>query len=164
MPRPKTRVTVEGVKELSERVHDPRMLQEPVQDLLVAASRIGQRAATDRVGGGLGRAVRSIGTRVEPTQARVFSAMPPARSRSIDRGRKPGQPVRSLLPQLIRWREAVGHPDAAIVIAQGIRRRGVEGRFFKRAGVEAVDNAMPDLTATMKRAVVRWWDVRRFLP
>lgn len=163
MARLKTRVTVEGIAELSSRMRDPRMLEEPMRELLTSAARIGQRAATDNIDGGLGLAVRSVGSRVEPLQARVFSAMAPARSRSIDQGRKRGTPLKSLLAQIIRWREAVGHPDAAIVIAKGIRQRGVKGRFFKRAAVEAVNNAMPGLVADVRSKVVRWWDLRRRL-
>lgn len=163
MARLKTRVTVDGLAEIAGRMRDPAMLAEPMRELFTEAARIGQRAATDNVDGGRGLAVRSIGSRVEPTQARVFSAMDRARSRSIDQGRRRGQPWRGLLAQIIRWREAVGHPDSAVEIAKGIQRRGVKGRFFKRAAVEAVNNALPGLVDDVRGRVVRWWDVRRRL-
>ena len=161
MARLRTRVTLAGVAELSSRLRDPQLLAEPMRGLLTEAARIGQSTATDNVDGGLGLAVRSIGSRVEPLQARVFSAMAPARSRSIDQGRKPGQPWKSLLAQIIRWKDAVGHPDSAIVIAQGIQRRGVKGRFFKRAAVEAVNTALPGLLDGVRAGAVRWWNLRR---
>jgi hypothetical protein len=158
--RLKTRVTVEGVAETMAGLRDPQMLAEPMRELLTSAARVGQRAATDNIDGGLGIAVRSIGSRIGPEQARVFSAMPTARSRSIDQGRKPGQPLKSLLPGIIRWKEAVGHPDAAIVIAKGIQRRGAKGRFFKRAAVEAVNNALPALFGAVRAGASRWWNRR----
>lgn len=157
MARLKTRVTLEGVAEVQSRMRDPAMLNEPMREMLTEAARIGQRAATDRMDGGLGIAVRSVASRVEPNGARVFSAMATARSRSIDQGRKPGQPLKSLLPGIIRWKQAVGHPDSAIAIAKGIQRRGVKGRFFKRAAVEAVNNALPELFGQVRRGATRWW-------
>lgn len=161
MPRLKTRITLEGVAETAARLTDDRLLKEPMRELFTEAARIGQRAATDNIDGGRGIAVRSIGSRVEPLQMRVFSAMAPARSRSIDQGRKPGQLWRSIFAQIIRWKAAVGHPDSAVDIAKGIQRRGVKGRFFKRAAVDAVNNALPGLLRTAKGKAVRWWDLRR---
>jgi hypothetical protein len=143
--RLKTRVTVEGIADVQSRIKDPRLLQEPMQEYLTEASDIARRAAVGAMDGGTDKAVRSLGAKVTPLAARVFSAMATPRSRSIDQGRKPGASLKALLPGIIRWREAVHHPDSAIVIAKGIQRRGVKGRFFKRAAVEAVTNAQPRL-------------------
>lgn len=145
MARLKTRVTVEGIADLQSRIKDPALLQKPMQEYLTEASEIGRRAAAGAIDGGTGKAVRSVAAKVQPLSARVFSAMATPRSRSIDQGRKPGASLKALLPQIIRWREAVHHPDSAIVIAKGIQRRGVKGRFFKRASVEAVTAAQPRL-------------------
>jgi hypothetical protein len=87
--------------------------------------------------------------------------MAAARSRSIEQGRKPGASVQSLLPGIIRWKEAVGHPDAGIVIARAIRRRGVKGRFFKRAAQDAVANAKPKFMATLAGKILSFWQRSR---
>jgi hypothetical protein len=149
MPRLKTRVTLEGVEEVQARLKDPTLVQQPMQEYLTEASDLARRAATARMDGGRGIAVRSVGAKITPLNARVYSAMPAARSRSIDRGRKPGASLNELLPGLIRWREAVHAPERAITIARQIQRRGVEGRFFKRAAIEAVTNAQPRLWQEM---------------
>ena len=150
---------VHGTEQLRKRMEIEGLVDEPLVEVLQDAAAIGQKAAVQGVDGGLGIAVRSITRDVKPTQARVFTAMPRARARSIEQGRPSGVSIREILPQLIRWREAgaVGHPDPAIVIAQEIKRRGVKGKHFMQAARDQVRRDLPRLVAQAARRVEENW-------
>lgn len=157
MAKPKVRVKVEGIAEMASKLKDPMLLQEPMVDLLTESARLGSKVATERLDGGRGIAVRSVFTRVQPFSARVSTMMPAARVKSIEQGRKPGASLRELLGGIIRWKEAVGLSEAGIVIALGVQRRGVQGRFFMRAAAEAVNNALPDFLSVLARKMEGHW-------
>lgn len=158
MGRPKVKVVVEGIAALQAKLNNDGLLREPVRDMLTGAAKVGQKAAVEGVDGGRGIAVRSMSYKVDPLSMRVFTAMPAARARSIDQGRKPFRHgLRALLPGISRWREAVGHPDAGIVIALSIKKRGVKGRFFKQSARDAVNNVLPGLFKALELQVERFW-------
>lgn len=155
----KKNMTLDGDDRLFQHFRPSRFLDEPVAALLKEGAVIGQRVAVERLDGGTGIAVRSIAARVTPTSARVVSMMPAARVRSIEQGRRPNStPLKSLEPQIIRWKEAVGIAEWGIVIAKAIRARGVAGRFFMQGARVAVAGQLPGLIARAGRAAQSNWN------
>lgn len=155
--RRSTRVTIEGLDDVRRRLNDPALIDKPMVGLLTEATSLATRVAIDKVDGGLGKAARSIQGKVERMQGRVYSMMPAAKARSIDQGRRPGASLGALLPGLIRWREAVGHPETGIVIALEVRRRGTKGKFFKQEAQDSVRNKLPDFIKTLEAKLESKW-------
>lgn len=150
----RTEIKLEGFEELEARLTDPTLIVAPLrEDVFEPATSIGVKTAVEGVDGGTGIAVRSIQKEIEPMQARVYTAMPTVRAISIEKGRPVGVPVEQLLPQIINWKNAVGHPDSAIAIARGIKQRGVKGRFFMEGAKNAVVEALPRLLSNMAKAI-----------
>ncbi|MDD5502582.1 MAG: hypothetical protein PHH26_03860 [Candidatus Thermoplasmatota archaeon] len=150
-------IEVEGVEELQARLSDLRLVGEPLATLMDEASAAGRKAAELGIDGGLGIAVRSINREVKPMEARVYTAMAKERAMSIEVGRSPGVSPRDILPQIIRWKEAVGHPDPAITIAKEISRKGSKGKHFIQKAREAVAKDLPQLVRKMGGQVEEKW-------
>jgi len=149
-----TRVRLKGVNDLVAKLRDPRLIMGPLKELLSDAAALGQKIAEQGVDGGLGLAVRTMGRHVDPTSAKVYTMLPRARAQSIEKGRRPSEVRRrDLLPQIIRWREAVGHPDPAIEIINEMKRTGVKGKRFMEQARQAVAEDLPRLTERMGRQV-----------
>lgn len=153
MAGPKARMTIEGIEELQRKLRDPRMIQEPLRELLDEASALGQRVATDAIEGGRGLAVRSMGRHVDPLSAKVYTMLPRPRALSIEKGRRPGVSRREILAQIISWAEAVGHPKSAYEIVAEIKERGTKGKRFMEQARAAVAETLPRLVARMARRV-----------
>ncbi len=150
-------IEIDGLEALKSRFSDPTLIGEPLQELLEDASLIARNAAESGIDGGLGIAVRSINREVKATSARVYTALPAARAFSIEKGRPSGEPIRSMIAQLIRWREAVGHPDSAAVIARDIHERGTQGKRYMRKAREQTKSELPRLINKMAAAVEEKW-------
>ncbi len=153
----KSQVTIEGMEQLQARLEDPNLIGQPLLELLEDAANVGRDTAEKGIDGGTGIAVRSIGMNVQARSALVYTAMPQARAMSIEKGRPSGVPIEDMLAQLIRWRDAVGHPDLGIHIALGVRQRGVKGRFFMAAAREKVAGDLPRLVSGMAKKVENIW-------
>ncbi|MDD5498627.1 MAG: hypothetical protein PHI10_04015 [Dehalococcoidales bacterium] len=142
-----------GMDELEERLNRSGMTTEGLKEVLEEASSIAVKTAVMGIDGGAGIAVRSISREINPMSARVYSAMPKARQESIELGRPAGTPVEEIIGQIARWRKAVGHPEPARVIAEGIRERGVKGRFFMAAAKQKVEEDLPRLLNNMAKSI-----------
>ena len=144
-----------GFEKVKAKLADPSLFANPLKEFFGVAARHGQRVARDGIRKGTRQAARSITSRVTPTGARVFSRMAAKRVQSIEQGRSPGD-VPSLAA-IDRWARKVGHPDDAWVIAQGIRRRGVRGRFFLEAARQSIQQNFPGWIRDMGQAISRRW-------
>lgn len=150
---------VEGIEELRRRMGHSQFLLDPLEDMLNEGVKIGQKASVKAVDGGLGKAVRTVGTSVDsPKHARVYTAMAPVRARQIEIGRKRGTDPRSILKGIYQWKAAVGASATAWQIATAIQKRGTPGKRFMVAGREAVEQAMPILTAQLGQKMERWFN------
>ena len=142
-------------EKVKARLADPSLFADPLKAFFGVAGKHAQRVARDGIRSGTRTAVRSITARLTPTSARVFSRMAAKRVESIEQGRAPGD-VPSLWA-IGRWAAKVGHPDSAWVIAQGIRRRGVKGRFFLEAARQSVQQNFPGWIRDVGKAVDQRW-------
>lgn len=157
MARAKSRVEIEGLDEVIAKLKHPSLIRQPVEEMLESAAKTGKKASVDAIDGGLGIATRSIGYRVSESSAAVFSALPKGKMTEIDRGRKRGGSVRRMLPGLIRWTDAVGASEAAIVIALRIKRSGTRGKKFVDAGREEVHGVIPSLLKELEHKISARW-------
>lgn len=157
MPRQRVRIQVEGIDELVAKLKRRSLIEEPMTQLMEDATKIGQKAGVLAVDGGIGSAVRSIYRRVslERGGSTVMSAMPFATIKSIDKGRRKGNPPS--LKALGRWASAVGYAGSLRKLRQQIDQSGTQGKFFLRAAREAVEEAMPRLRAEMERRIEAKW-------
>jgi|GEM_PF-5641058 len=146
-------VEVEGMKELEIKLQDPELVGRPMQEVLEEAAEIGQNSAVEGISGGTGIAERSIESRVTPTTAKVFSMIADDRVQSIEEGRPSGADPDAILPQIIRWKEAVGHPDSGREISLEIQRRGTKGKRFLTRAREVVEGEIPRLLSNMVQRV-----------
>ena len=121
----------------------------PLAALLERASGHARKVATE---GLPGAAANSIQSEVRSESARVYSLMAPARTISIEVGRKPGGPL--MHPDALRrWVRRVGHQGNIFALARRIQRRGVKGRFFMRAAHQQTQNILPELLKRMGREI-----------
>ena len=146
-------IEIEGLEELEVKLTDPELVGKPKRQMLEDAAKIGQNAAVEGISGGTGIAERSIHKNVTPTTAKIYSMIDDDRVKSIEEGRPPGANPRRILPQIIRWKEAVGHPESGREIALEIEAKGTKGkRFFARAR-EVVEGEIPRLLSEMSRKI-----------
>jgi hypothetical protein len=151
--RVKVTAKVAGLREVQTRLTDPQALNEPLKDLLTEGASIGHKAAKEALDGGTGKAVRALNQWVNPTFSRVTSAMPKARTKSIDKGRKRGGPMPPE-GQITRWMQAEGLPtDRGSVwkMRRLIKAQGVPGKEFLKQSRTAVADAMPRLRRDLDR-------------
>lgn len=146
-----------GMERLQKKLNDPGLILAPLGEMLQEAGRTGQQLAVQGIDGGTGVAVRSINFEAGPTSMRLFSAMPRARALNIDEGRPPNDPMLSLGP-IIKWRDAVAHPDLGIVIFRELRRRGVRGRFFMAAAKNGIQERLPQWLQALGTRINRRWE------
>ncbi len=157
----KKTIEIKGIEELRIRCEDPSLVGEPLKELLEEATTMGRREAETAIDGGTGIAVRSIAGEVKDTSARVYTAIPRVRARSIEEGRSPGADPDAILAQMIRWKEAVGHPESGRQVAREISRAGTRGKRFMAAARKKIEEAMPRLVQDLVRKVEERWAASR---
>jgi hypothetical protein len=156
-----TNIKVEGVKELIERFNDPRLIKEPLRELLIEASDIGKQTAAGVLDVGVGTqsfkgqggAKFSIVTAInaQSMTATVKTLMPTARAMSIEKGRPTGEaPPIKQIAAWAKFNRIADHPRA---VAARIQQAGVKGKFYMKQAREAVQNALPAMLAEMARKV-----------
>lgn len=127
----------------------------PVAPLLNELSLVAQTAARNAAPKDTGTLKRSIVRDLQPLMARVYS--PLGYAPVMEYGRAPG----SAMPPpdaLAGWAKRHGIPASALfVLARAIARRGIKGRFFMKAGTEAVTSAMPAAVAKAAAAIEAIW-------
>ena len=155
-------VTIEGLDELRLKLTDIERLKRPLYMLLKDTTDVGKAAAEEAIDGGTGVAVRSIGARIDPMYAEVYSNIARERAESIHEGRPPGKPPS--LVALARWhtgstrvrslgeltRDRIAEVRAT---QQAIRAGGAKGKQFLQRARERMQDELPRLLGDMARRV-----------
>lgn len=139
---------------ISDAMRDRELIPVPVRRLLFRLRRGAQKASVEAVDGGTGKAIISVGSRVQPLELSVFSRMPVARAESIERGRQVGETVP--IRQLVNWRRT--QPPSvprAERLQELIRARGTSGKRFIRAARDYTEERLPGLIVEMAEKVAR---------
>jgi hypothetical protein len=145
---------IHGLERLLSKL-TPELYRPAMLHLLTAASLLAERTAREGAPKDTSALSRSITSEVKPTSARVFSTL--AYASVMEEGRRPG--ARMPPPDALRgWmgRHGLGNV-APFVIARGISRRGIKGRFFFKAAQQAVEHALPGLAEAAGRKVQEEW-------
>ena len=166
MARPKRKIEfsleVFGPDKLAAALRDPALIEQPLNQVAIAAAELAQEVAVKGLEGrGTGQAARLTASSGAFVQGSYMKYMPmiarvaPVVAKSIERGRKPGSKPEIRPLQVARWLkqwprgyQQVGRlprkeQELYWRIAMGIRRRGTKGRFFMKAAREAVRAALP---------------------
>lgn len=147
-------VRVVGLDGLRARL-TPDLDRGALASLLRDAALVAERVARGRAPRDTAALARSITTEAKPTVARVFTTL--AYAAVMEEGRRPGAkppPPEALEGWMRRHRM---DPRAAWALAKAIGRRGIKGRFFFRAAVEAADKALPELLRRAGAQIGRQW-------
>ena len=155
--RPSKTINLEGFEELIRKLGDPRLSQQPMEELLTGVSKIGQSAAIKAISGGTGIAERSINYKVfsRTMWARVYTMIARKRAMSIDQGRKPGdnpsiEEIASWYfstPFRRHWDMSRENRSKVIQIWQAIKEHGSKGKNYMLATRDAVEKGLPALTS-----------------
>ena len=147
-------VKLEGLDELQGKLK-PKLYEKVVAMLMENMALLGERTAKQVAPRDTGALKRSIHAAVKPTSARVFSNLNYAAV--VEFGRRPeqrGPPPHALLG----WLRRHGIPaSAAYVVARSIGRRGIKGRFFMKAAVDAINMKTPRLIKNASAAIAERW-------
>lgn len=165
MTIPPIKVEITGLTELKASLRQLRKLEPMRAEVLEPAARLGQSVAKGAAPESAGQYnVRGdISRRVTARTARVFTHEQGAKF--VEYGRRAGAKQPPLEGAAGRWSDHLGQWAVAhgipknrlYVIARAIARRGVKGRFFMRAGREAVRAALPGYLANCARALESLW-------
>ncbi|HSW64405.1 MAG TPA: hypothetical protein VLH56_14020 [Dissulfurispiraceae bacterium] len=160
--RPSKTIKLEGFEEVMRKLGDPRLSQQPMEELLTDASKIGQSAAIKAISGGTGIAERSINYKVfsRTMWARVYTMIARKRAMSIDRGRKPGdnpsiEEIASWYfstPFRRHWDMSRDNRSKVVQIWQAIKEHGAKGKNFIPVAREEIEKELPRL---QQRAIQR---------
>jgi hypothetical protein len=116
---------------------------------------VGERTAKQRAPRDTGALKRSIHSAVKPTSARIFSNLNYAVPVEYGRGRGKRMPPPNALHG---WLRRHGIPvSAAYVVARAIGRRGIKGRFFMKAAVDAINMKLPFMLKRASGGVAKKW-------
>ena len=159
MTVPVVSVEITGLPELKASLRKLRRLEPMRIEVLEPAAKLGQAVARGAAPPGHRYNVqRDISRRVTARQARVFAK--DYRARFLEYGRRAdarkAPPTKNADFQA--WGDAHGIPrNRLFVIARAIQKRGIKGRFFMRAGREAVRQALPGFLSNCSRALEALW-------
>lgn len=152
-------IEIRGMEELKRDLRTLRKLAPLRTEVLEPGAKLGQSVAkaTAPSGGLRYNPQRDIRRRVTAKTARVYVSN--HRARFIEKGRAAGAKLPPVRDDGFRyWAETHGIPQTRLfVLARAIAKRGIKGRFFMRAGREAVAAALPRLNANCARALERLW-------
>lgn len=165
-------VKIEGMEKLQARLKDPKLVGEPLKELLKEASDKGKAVAKHNLSGGLEMAKISMVAEIKPLVATVFSRMPQVRAKSIEEGRRPGENVSFL--QIARWVTKRRHltarrlaeltqaeRDRIEAVQAAIRTGGAKGKAFIAGAREAVKKDLPGMVNKMARKIEERWKQSR---
>ncbi len=144
-------VNLKGVKEIVRKVDDPNLISVPMEQMMQDLGELGQREAISRSrSSGI---ARTMLLDVKPTLARIHTPLKYAAT--LNKGRRKGAKMPSS-NQIRDWMAAKGIPaELGFVVARGIQRRGIKGRFFMRRARAAIRQAMPAAVARLGDQVER---------
>lgn len=155
--------TLTGLDELRASIKAVLKLEPLRDEVLVPAAKLGQSVAKGKAG--YPNIARSITRRTTSLTARITAKSNPL-AHLVEGGRRPGAkapPISSIRypswAAFAVWADSQGATthNRMFLLAQAIARRGIKGRFFMRAGREAVADALPGLNANCARALERIW-------
>jgi hypothetical protein len=147
-------VQLQGLDQLKRKLK-PKLYEKAVANLMEDMAIIGERTAKQRAPRDTGALKRSIHSAVKPTSARVFSNLNYAVPVEYGRGRGKRMPPPNALHG---WLRRHGIPvSAAYVVARAIGRRGIKGRFFMKAAVDAINMKTPFLIKVASGAIAKKW-------
>lgn len=160
-------VEVEGFDKLRKKLNDPKLIREPVKEMLTEATRIGKDAAIKAISGGTGIAERSIGSVVwsRAMKGRVYTRIKYKTAMSIEEGRPPGEPPSIMA--IAMWLK--GKPyrrnltitkeesSRAFKVQEAIRLSGSRGKWYLKAAEEAIEEEMPRLKQVVIDRFNRLW-------
>lgn len=158
-------IEIQGVDELRGSLRRIRRLEPLRAEVLEPGAKLGQSVAKGAAPPSAGQYnVRGdIRRRVTARTARVFTT--DGGARFIEYGRRPGLKLPPVEGGSVYWSDhfrlwaaALGIPKSRLfVLARAIARRGLKGRFFMRAGREAVAAALPGFLNNCARAFEAIW-------
>ena len=147
-------VQLVGLDQLKRKLK-PKLYEKAVANLMEDVAIIGERTAKQRAPRDTGALKRSIHSAAKPTSARVFSNLNYAVPVEYGRGRRKRMPPPNALSG---WLRRHGIPaSAAFVVARSIGRRGIKGRFFMKAAVDAINMKTPRLIKVASGAIAKKW-------
>jgi hypothetical protein len=147
-------VQLQGLDQLKRKLK-PKLYEKAVANLMEDMAIIGERTAKQRAPRDTGALKRSIHSAVKPTSARVFSNLNYAVPVEYGRGRGKRMPPPNALHG---WLRRHGIPvSAAYVVARAIGRRGIKGRFFMKAAVDAINMKLPFMLKRASGGVAKKW-------
>jgi hypothetical protein len=152
--RPAIRIELKGLDDLRRKLA-PRTYEKAVANLMEDIAIVGERTAKQRAPRDTGALKRSIHSAVKPTSARIFSNLNYAVPVEYGRGRGKRMPPPNALHG---WLRRHGIPvSAAYVVARAIGRRGIKGRFFMKAAVDAINMKLPFMLKRASGGVAKKW-------
>lgn len=149
--KPSITLEEQGLKELRRKLQ-PELYAEAVEKIIKGLVTLGWATAGRKAPYFTGALKRSIHAEAKPTMGRVFSnlnyAVPVEYGRSPNRTPPPVGPLR-------RWASKKGINVYAL--AKSIGRRGIKGRFFMKAALEAMRIKAPVFIRVASADIAKRW-------
>ena len=147
-------IEVEGLDKLRRKLA-PRTYEKAVATLMEDIAIVGERTAKQRAPRDTGALKRSIHSDARPMSARIFSNLAYAVPVELGRGKGKRMPPPNALHG---WLRRHGKPQsAAYVVARAIGKRGIKGRFFMKAAVDAIRFKMPSMVRRASDDIAKRW-------
>ena len=148
---------IKGDEELNRKLTS-KIWKKPLRKLFVRATNIAENKARNEAPKDTGSLARNITSNaaVTSTSANVTLPRNLAYYHVQEYGRRPGGRMPPL-DAIAGWLRRKGSNANAFVVARGIARRGIKGRFFMRQGFVATQKAMPKLLRKMGEEVGLIW-------
>ncbi len=169
-------VEIKGAEELKARLTDPNLVDQAMDELVMLAGKTARSEMIGRLAGGTQQA--KISTQMDypimgkPLTAKVYSAMPQARSLSIEEGRKVGEMPPVI--QIARWYTGRRHltrrkmpelPESEQKkideIRESIKSKGTTGKKFIEGSADKAREELPRLTVKAVRNIEEYWEGSR---
>ena len=140
---------IHNAERVAAHIANPNRLARPMHTMLERVAAAGERAARE---GSPDSVARSMQSEVRGLHASVYSTHPAAYV--IDSGRRAGAQMPP--PDAIRaWLASKGITARTFVVARAIARRGIRGRFFRRAAQQAMQRALPGELARLNDSLAQ---------
>lgn len=149
-------IEITGMAELTGKLRNPGLVNEPFKRMLTDMSKIAQKTAREQAPHHI-----KITRRTTQLMARVRAVGPDAATWEI--GRKPGAkmpPTRGpKAAGFLNWMTSRGiDPRLKFVIARSIARRGLQGRFYMRHAHDVTEAALPARLQVMGNEIKATWN------
>lgn len=148
-------VEIGGLPEL-KRVLTPELYTDAMVKLVADGAVIAQREAREQASTDTGALARSIASEAHGFSSRVYSTA--SYAGAVESGRRAGAGMPP--PDALRgWMQRHGLGGVSpYVIARGIARRGVRGRFFMAKAARKLEQQLPELGRKALEDIGRRWE------